>query len=247
MNNIINENEILDDLQINNLYIIQKQDGFKFGTDAVLLSDFAKKTKADKILDLCTGSGIIPVLLSAKTKARHIAGLEIQHDVAKMAQRTVLYNGLEDRVLIKQGDLCDVKEFFTPHSFDCVTINPPYMKADEHVKNRMDSKSIARHEVLCTLEDCISACAKMLKFHGEFFMVHRPKRLIDIIELMGKEKIEPKVLRFVHAKKESEPSMVLVHGVYHGGKELKILPPLILYNEDGSESEELKIIYGKDR
>ena len=247
MNNIVKENEILDDLQINDLYIIQKKDGFKFGTDAVLLSDFAKKTKADKIFDLCTGSGIIPLLLCAKTKASHIAGLEIQTDVAEMAQRSVSYNGLEDRVLIKQGNLCDVKDYFTPHSFDCVTINPPYMKADVHVTNLTDSKAIARHEILCTLEDCISACAKMLKFRGDFFMVHRPKRLLDIIELMRKEHIEPKILRFVHSKKDSEPSMVLVHGVYHGGSELKVLSPLIIYNDDGSETEELKKIYGRNR
>ena len=247
MNNIIKENEILDDLQINDLYIIQKKDGFKFGTDAVLLSDFAKNTKADNILDLCSGSGIIPLLLSAKTKARQIVGLEIQEDVAQMAQRSVKFNGLENRILIKQGDLCDVKEYFTPHSFDCVTINPPYMKANLHMINRTNSKTIARHEVLCTLEDCIGACAKMLNFHGDFFMIHRPKRLIDIFELMRKEQIEPKALRFVHSKKSSEPSMVLLHGVYHGGSELKVLPPLIIYNDDGTETEELKTIYGRDR
>lgn len=247
MNNILLENEALDDLQINNLYIIQKKTGFKFGTDAVLLSDFAKDIKADKILDLCTGSGIIPLLLSAKTKASKICGLEIQEDISDMAKRSVIYNELCDRVFIQQGDLCDVKNYYEPHSFDTVTINPPYMKADSHIKNSIDSKTIARHEVLCTLSDCVKACADMLKFRGNLFMIHRPKRLIDIIEELRAKQIEPKCLRFVHSKAELEPSMVLIHGVYQGGSELKILPPLILQNEDGSETKELKKIYGKDR
>lgn len=247
MNNILIENEALDDLQINNLYIIQKKTGFKFGTDAVLLSDFAKGIKADKILDLCTGSGIIPLLLSAKTKASRICGLEIQAEICDMAKRSVEYNGLSDRVFIQQGDLCDVKSYFKPHLFDAVTINPPYMKADSNIKNNIDSKTVARHEVLCTLSDCVKACADMLRFHGNLFMIHRPKRLIDIIEELRANRIEPKCLRFVHSKAELEPSMVLIHGVYQGGSELKILPPLILQNEDGSETDELKKIYGKDR
>lgn len=247
MNNFLIENEALDDLQINNLYIIQKTTGFKFGTDAVLLSDFAKSAKAKKILDLCTGSGIIPLLLSAKTEAAEIYGLEVQEDIADMAVRSVLYNKLSDRVFIKRGDLKEVKSYFTPHSFDTVTINPPYMKADANIKNNMDSKAIARHEVLCSLQDCVKACADMLKFHGNLFMVHRPKRLLDIIDAMKKEQIEPKTIRFVHSKINSEPSMLLIHGVYQGGSELRILPPLILQDENGNETDELKNIYGKDR
>ncbi len=246
MNDLLLENEALDDLQINNLYIIQKQTGFKFGTDAVLLSDFAKGTKGDIVLDLCTGSGIIPILLSAKTNAKKIFGLEIQESVADMAKRSVIYNGLSGRVEILQGDLKNSREIFTPHSFDTVTINPPYMKADSNIKNIKDEKTIARHEVLCTLADCIKSASDMLKFHGNFFMIHRPNRLLDIIEEMKKQKIEPKCFRFVHSKKDAEPSMVLVHGVYHGGENLKILPPLILF-ENNEETEELKKIYGREK
>ena len=121
------------------------------------------------------------------------------------------------------------------------------MKADANIKNNIDSKTIARHEVLCSLSDCVKACADMLKFRGNLFMIHRPKRLLDIIEAMKKEQIEPKTLRFVHSKLSSEPGMVLIHGVYRGGSELKILPPLILQDEDGNETKELKEIYGKDR
>lgn len=247
MNNILIENEELDDLQINNLYIIQKKTGFKFGTDAVLLSDFAKDVKSETILDLCTGSGIIPILLSAKTNAKKIVGLEIQENIADMAKRSVLYNGLLKRVTILQGDLKNSREIFKPHSFDTVTINPPYMKADSNIKNTKDEKTIARHEVLCSLKDCIKASSDMLKFHGNFFMIHRPNRLLDITEAMREQKIEPKAFRFVHSKPDAEPSMVLVHGVYQGGSNLKILPPLILFDKDGNETEEVIKIYGKDR
>lgn len=247
MNDFLLENEALDDLQINNLYIIQKKTGFKFGTDAVLLSDFAKDVRSDTVLDLCTGSGIVPILLSAKTNAKTIFGLEIQEGIADMAKRSVLYNGLSDRVEIFQGDLKNVRNIFKPHSFDTVTINPPYMKTDSNIKNLTDEKTIARHEVLCSLEDCIRASADMLKFHGNFFMIHRPNRLLDITEAMREQKIEPKALRFVHSKAGFEPSMVLIHGVYQGGRNLKILPPLILFDEDGNESREVIKIYGKDR
>lgn len=247
MNNFLIENENLDDLQINNLFLIQKKTGFKFGTDAVLLSDFAKNVKSNRILDLCTGSGIIPILLSAKTNAKEIFGLEIQESIADMAKRSVLYNNLSHRVTILQGDLKNSREIFALHSFDTVTINPPYMKANSNIKNITDEKTVARHEVLCSLSDCVKACRDMLKFHGNLFMIHRPNRLIDIIEEMRKEKIEPKMLRFVHSKPDMEPSMVLIHGVYMGGSNLKILPPLFLQDENGNDTEEIIKIYGKDR
>ena len=246
MNKFLQEGEALDDLQLNNLFIIQKQDGFKFGTDAVLLSDFAKGAKADKILDLCTGSGIIPLLLSAKTKASEIKGLEIQEHVSKMAQRSVLMNNLSDRVEILTGDLKNVTDFFTPHSFDTVTINPPYMKADAHLKNITDTKTIARHEVMCSLADCVKASANMLKFHGNFFMIHRPKRLFDISEEMKKNGIEPKTIRFVHPTFGKEPTMLLIHGSYKGGAELKVLPPLYMYDENGNYTDEILKIYGRE-
>ncbi len=246
MNNLVFENEIKDDLQINNLHIIQKKDGFKFGTDAVLLSDFAKKTKAKSILDLCTGSGVIPILMSAKSKAKNIWGLEINEETADMASRSVSLNCLEEKIKIVCGDLKNSTKYFTPHSFEAVTINPPYMKANTNVLNEHDLKTIARHEVLCNIDDCMEACAKMLTFKGELYMVHRPNRLSDIITAMKNNHIEPKLLRFVHSTQNAEPSMLLILGTYHGGIDLKILPPLFLYNDDGSETAEMKKIYGKE-
>ena len=246
MNSFLQTDESLDDLQLNNLHIIQKQDGFKFGTDAVLLSDFAKDAKGDNFLDLCTGSGIIPILLSAKSRAKKITGLEIQETMSKMANRSVIINNLSDKVEIVTGDLKECSTLFTPHSFDAVTINPPYMKADAHLKNSTDSKTIARHEVLCTLSDCVKACADMLKFHGSVFMIHRPKRLLDITEEMRRYGIEPKTLRFVHPSYGKEPTMLLIHGVYKGGRELKILPPLYIYDDLGNYTEETLKIYGRE-
>ncbi len=239
------ENETLEDLQVGGLSVLQKKDGFRFGVDAVLLSDFAKDFRADEILDLCTGSGIIPILLSYKTKAKRICGLEIQKEYCDMACRSVELNKLTDRVFPKCGDLKNAIEYYGKRSFDLVTCNPPYMPAGSGVQNELDSKIIARHEVLCTLEDVIAESAKLLKQQGHLMLVHKPSRLVDIMCLMRKYGIEPKRVRFIHKKLGAEPNLVLADGAYKGGKELRIMPPLYLYSEDGSETEELKRIYGR--
>lgn len=237
--------EVIDDLQINNLKIIQKKDGFKFGTDAVLLSDFAKSVKAENILDLCSGSGIIPLLLSAKTKAKNIVGLEIQKDYADMAGRSVQMNGLGERVKVLHGDLKNSVDFFKKRSFDLITCNPPYMRTDSAVLNELDEKIIARHEVKCTLEDVISVSSSLISLTGHLVIVHRTSRLCDIIYLMRKYDIEPKRIRFVHKTAFDAPVLVLVDGLYKGKSDVKILPPLIMYNPDGTETAEFKMIYGK--
>lgn len=237
--------EIIDDLQLKGLKIIQKKDGFKFGTDAVLLSDFAKLIKAENILDLCTGSGIVPLLLSAKTNAKNIVGLEIQKDYAQMAQRSVKMNELSERVKIINGDLKNSLDFFKKRSFDLITCNPPYMRTNSAVLNELDEKIIARHEVKCTLEDIISVSSSLISLTGHLVMVHRPSRLCDIIYLMRKYDIEPKRIRFVHNTACDAPVLVLVDGLYKGKSDVKILPPLVMYNTDGSETEEFKKIYGK--
>lgn len=239
------ENETLEDLQISGLKLIQKKDSFRFGLDAVLLSDFAKDINSSKTLDLCTGSGIIPLLLSAKSKTHEIYGIEIQEEIYNTACRCVQLNKLEDRIFLKHGDLKNSSDFFTKHSFDLVTCNPPYMPLGNAVKNMSDSKIIARHEVLCTLEDVIAAAAQMMRCRGQLALVHKPTRLADIICLMRKYSIEPKRIRFIHKSPESEPSLVLVCGSYQGGREMRIMPPLFLYQADGSETDELKRIYGR--
>lgn len=239
------ENETLEDLQTGGLRLIQKKDGFRFGIDAVLLADFAKTVRTDSTLDLCTGSGIVPILLSDKTDTREIHGLEIQRDFYETACRSVILNGLEDRICIRHGDLKNAAEEYGKRRFGLVTCNPPYMPAGGGIQNEMSAKVIARHEVMCTLEDVISVSSQLLKQQGHLVLVHKPARLTDIICLMRKYDIEPKRIRTVHKKQDAEPSLVLADGAYKGGKELRIMPPLYLYNDDGSETDELKRIYGR--
>ena len=241
---MIKNDECLDDLQ-NGLFIIQKQNGFKFGVDAVLLSDFAKDARSANTLDLCSGTGIVPLLLAAKTKTKNIYGLEIQADVAEMAQRSVEYNDLGERVHITQGDLKNAPEIYGKGRFDKITCNPPYMKCGRGARNDTDTMSVSRHEVLCTLDDILRVSAQLLVPKGRIFMVHRPMRLADIMCTMRKYRIEPKRLRFVHPSYNKAPNMLLVEGMLQGGDELKLMPPLYVYNEDGTYSEEINKIYGR--
>ncbi len=237
--------ETIEDLQLNGLRIIQKKHGFRFGVDAVLLSDFAARTKPRKILDLCTGNGIVPILLSAKTDAEKICGLEIQPHICDTALRSVALNGLYPRVEITCGDLKDAVDIYGQSAFDTVTCNPPYMKRGTGLINPADEKSIARHEIMCTLEDVIRVSAQLLAPAGRLLMVHRPSRLTDIICEMRKYKIEPKELRLVSPSLGKPPNLILVSGIKNGGAELRVLPELILFNADGSETEELKEIYNR--
>ncbi|MDD6734848.1 MAG: tRNA1(Val) (adenine(37)-N6)-methyltransferase [Clostridiales bacterium] len=239
----IGDKETLEDLQVAGLKILQKTDGFRFGADAVLLADFAKDTPSEKTLDLCCGSGIIPILLSHKTKTSEICGIEIQEDVFETAQRSVMINGLSERVKLTCGDLKNATQIYGKRRFDVITCNPPYMPVGTGVTNPLDTKLIARHEVMCTLEDVIAVSAQLLKQKGHLMLVHKPGRLADIICLMRKYEIEPKRIRFVHKGLGSEPCLVLADGAYKGGRELRIAPTLYLYNSDGSETEELKRIY----
>lgn len=241
----LSENEVLDDLQINNLFLIQRKDLFKFGTDAVLLSDWASGIVSEETLDLCTGSAVVPILMSAKTETPHFCAVEIQQSAAECAKKSVLYNNLENRIEIFCADLLNSVSIFGKRRFDLITCNPPYMKANSAILNSADSKTIARHEITCSLEDIIRVSADLLTTTGHLCMVHRPSRLADLIYLMRKYNIEPKRLRIVHSKSDSEPVLVLIEGRYGGKSELKVLPPLILYNDDGSETEELRKIYNR--
>lgn len=224
---------------------MQKRDGFKFGIDAVLLSDFAKNAKSKRTLDLCTGTGIIPTLLSAKTDTPRLDALEIQPEICDMAQRSVIYNKLSDRVYITQGDLKDAVSIYGKASFDKITVNPPYMKCGTGLINETDTKTISRHEVKCTLEDVISVSAQLLKPKGRLYMVHRATRLADVLCLMREYKIEPKLLRLVHPSANKAANLLLVEGIRGAAADLKLAEPLYVYNEDGSYSEEIDVIYGR--
>jgi len=237
--------ETLEDLQCANLKLIQKKHGFRFGVDAVLLADFAKSVTSNKTLDLCTGSGIVPILLTAKTNTKEFFGLEIQEEVFAMANRSIMINGLEDKIKLTLGDVKNSVAIYGKRQFDLITCNPPYMPVGCGIKNPTDTKIIARHEVLCTLNDVILSASDMLKVGGHLTMVHKPSRLADILCAMRNAKIEPKRIRFVHKTIGSEPSLVLVDGSFNGGKELRIMPPLFLYNDDGNETKELQEVYNR--
>jgi len=259
--------ERIDDLQINNLKLIQNSDHFCFGVDAVLLTHFAATSKGRApyhIADLCCGNGIIPVLLTAKTEAHYIIGVEIQEEVAALAKRNIELNNLGERVEIicedlrtlvgatahgrprdVEGDVPYIN--FVPGSFDIVTCNPPYKEADGGLKNSADTLTIARHEVKCTLEDIISVSAKLLREQGRLCMVHRPERLVDMFTLMRQYRLEPKRLRMVHPSPNKTANLVLVEAAKYGKPKLFLDPPLYVYNENGEYSDEINEIYERGR
>ncbi len=240
----LKENERIDDLQLSGLKIIQNSRAFCFGMDAVLLSGFAKAKPGDHVLDLGTGTGIIPLLLSAKTQAARLTGLEIQPESADMAERSVKMNALEERVAIMTGDIKEARVLFGASVFDVVTCNPPYMIADHGIQNPADEKTIARHEVLCTLEDVIAQTAAVLKPGGHFYMVHRPFRLAEIITKMCAYHLEPKRMRLVYPYADREPVMVLIEGVRGGNPRITVEKPLIIYSAPKIYTEELRRDYG---
>lgn len=238
------ENERLDDLQRNGLKIIQKTDGFCFGMDAVLLSGFASVKPGETVLDMGTGTGIIPLLLSAKTEGRHFTGLEVQDEIARMAERSVILNRLEEKIQVVRGDIKEASHIFGAASFDVVTTNPPYMNDAHGLKNPTEVKAISRHEILCTLEDVVREGAKVLKPGGRMYMVHRPHRLIEILGTMTKYKLEPKRMKMVHPFRDKEANMVLIEAVRGGGSWMKVEAPIIVYKEPGVYTDEIYSIYG---
>ncbi len=240
---VVLPDETLEDLQIQGLFILQKKDAFRFGLDAVLLSNFVVARRHQKVLDLGTGTGIIPILLAAKTEAQSITGIEIQPDIAAMAQRSVDGNGLNNRVKIVTGDIKSAISLLGASIYDVIVSNPPYTKVGGGLVNSSESKAIARHELFCTLEDVLANAAALLKPQGEFFMVHRPDRLTDIMESMRKVKIEPKLLRLVCPREGEKPSLILIKGLKNGNPGLTILPNLIMYDQGGQYTEEATIQY----
>ena len=240
------ENERIDDLEFNNLKIIQNSTGFCFGIDSVLLSDYAKNLKTDsKVIDIGTGTGIIGILLCAKSKLKTITGIEIQKEVADMAKRSIKLNELEEKFKILNINIKDVFQFIEPNSIDTIVTNPPYMKLNSGAQNIEEKKLISRHEVECNLEDIVKISYKLLKSKAEFYMVHRAERIVDILYTLRKYRLEPKQLRFVQSRQDSSPNLVLLRCVKDGGKALKIDKPLIVYNDEGRYTEEILKIYNK--
>ena len=222
------EQERLDELHRNGYYIIQNPKKFCFGMDAVLLSGFVRVKQQETVLDLGTGTGIIPILLEAKTQGAHFTGLEIQPESADMARRSVLYNKLEDKINIEIGDIKDASRQFGASSFHVVTTNPPYMTGQHGLTNPNTAKAIARHEILCSLEDVIRESARILKPQGRFYMVHRPFRLAEILVLMHQYGIEPKRMQLVYPFVDKEPNMVLLEGLRGGNPRITVEKPLIV-------------------
>lgn len=243
----VNIDETLDDLGLKGIHVIQKKQGFRFGVDAVLLANFAKVRKNSAVIDLCTGTGIVPFILAGKTSAKSITGIEIQEEFVEMANRSVEFNVLEDRLKFINMDLKDLTRLKKFQKVDVLTVNPPYKLKKSGIINLDDKNAIARHEICCTLEDVIIASRVLLKDNGRMYMVHRPDRLVDIVTLMRKHRIEPKRIRMVHPSVGKAPNIVLVEGQRDGGIFLKWDEPLYVHTEDGGYTEEIIEMYNSHK
>jgi tRNA1Val (adenine37-N6)-methyltransferase len=242
---VLQSNERVDDLQLKDLKIIQKKDGFCFGVDAVLLANFAVIKKDDRVIDLGTGTGVIPILLAGKTQAGSIIGVEIQPDMAEMASRSIRMNKLESRVDIVCLDMKKCIEYFGLGSFNVVVSNPPYINQGCGLVNLSNTKAISRHEITCSLEDVISISSRLLMPGGQFAMIHRPNRLVDILFHMRYYSIEPKYLRFVYPSPNKKANLILIRGIKGARPEVKMMEPLYIYDETGKYSKEINQIYGR--
>ncbi|ACA45911.1 TPA: tRNA1(Val) (adenine(37)-N6)-methyltransferase [Clostridium botulinum] len=246
MDRIIKEDETLDDLQLKGIYVIQKKQAFRFGIDAVLLANFPTIKNGAKVVDLCSGTGIIPFILAGKTNASNIIGIEIQKEIADMAKRSIKYNNLQEKVRFIEGDLKNLKLLKGIEKVDVVTVNPPYKTQGTGIININDKNAISRHEICCTLDDVVKAAKVLLKDKGKLYMIHRPDRIVDIMNVMRKYYIEPKLIRTIHPAVDKPPSMILIEGQKNGGKFLKWDRPLYIYDENNKYTNEVKRIYGME-
>jgi tRNA1Val (adenine37-N6)-methyltransferase len=244
---ILKDNEKIEDLQLKGLKIIQNKKWFCFGMDSVLLSDFVDLKKNSTVVDLGTGTGIIPLLLWGKKEPEKIYGIEIQEEVAEMAKRSVALNNLDEKIEILNIDMKEVGEHIKNYSVDAVVTNPPYVESNGGLVNPEDKKALSRHEISCSLDDVIRTSARLLRDNGRFYMVHRPYRIADIIELMRKYKLEPKKMRLVYPRQGKNPNMILIKGVKGGNPEMKIESPLYVYKDKENYTDEIYEIYGMER
>ncbi|GGA51215.1 tRNA1(Val) (adenine(37)-N6)-methyltransferase [Paenibacillus physcomitrellae] len=241
----IYEQERIDDLMNEGLRLIQSDEVFSFSMDAVLLSRFASLPNKGRILDMCTGNGVIPILMSVRTNGQ-IEGIEIQDRLADMARRSVRLNGLEDRILIRTGDLRELVQEVGANVYDAITVNPPYMPLKTGDRKLNPHQAMARHELHGSLEEIIAAAMRLLRPGGKFYMVHKPQRLGEILSLLRQYKLEPKVIRFVHPKLTQEANMVLIEALRGGKPDIRLKPPLVVYEPDGRYTKELMEIYYGD-
>lgn len=248
MKNMLKENERIDFLNEEGLKIIQNKNEFCFGIDSVLLSHFAEDiSPGSEVVDLGTGTGIISILLASQEKIKKISAIEIQPQMCEMASRSVALNQLQNKIEIMNENIKELDKKLKKNYFDAIVTNPPYKKLNAGIRNKKESKLISRHEILCNLEDIIKISSKLLKDKGAVYMVHRPERLVDIMTIFRKYKIEPKILKFIYPKKNREPNLLLIKAVKNAGEFLKIEKPLIVYNEDGTYTDEILKIYHKSR
>ena len=241
-NDLVKCGERVDDLQ-NGYFVIQDPKKFCFGMDAVLLSGFARVKKGETALDMGTGTGIIPILLSQRTEGKHFTGLEIQAECAEMADRSVKYNCLEDKVQIVEGDIKEAAGIFGAASFDVVTCNPPYMIGQHGLTNPHLPKAIARHEILCTFDDVANQAERVLKDRGRFYLVHRPFRLVELMAALTKYKLEPKRMQLVYPYIDKEPNMVLIEACKGGNSRIQIERPLVVYEKPGVYTRDILELY----
>lgn len=238
--------ERIDELQRGGYRVIQDPDRFCFGTDAVLLADFARAKPGEAVMDLCSGSGVVPILMLARYPKAQYTALELQPEMADLARRSMQLNQIEDRVQVRQGDVKSIRQLYKAQSFHVVTVNPPYMKADHGLISKAEAVQIARHEICCTLRDVIEAAAYLLPSRGRLYMVHRPQRLSEIFSELRRVSLEPKRLQMVHPYIDKEPAQVLIEAVRQGGTELRVQPPLITYEAPGVYTKQMLEVYGCD-
>lgn len=242
----LKENERIDDLEYEGLKIIQNTEGFCFGIDSILLSNFANEIKKEsKIIDLGTGTGIIAILLCTKIENSKVIGVEIQKEVYEMAKRSISLNKLNEKITLINTNIKELEKYEELGTFDAVVTNPPYKKVNTGIQNENEKKLISRHEITANLEDFIKISSKLLKDKKDFYMVHRPNRLVDIIELLRKHKLEPKKMQFVYPKEQKEPNLVLIKATKNAKPFLKIEKNLIIYNDEGNYTDEILKIYNK--
>lgn len=239
MNSFLKENERLDDLELDDLMIIQDKNGYKFSTDSVILANFAKAKPSDVCVDLCSGGGVVAILFSYKNKVKKMYAVEIQEKQAEMSRRSIEYNHLNIEVI--NDDLKNLKKILGSETVDVITVNPPYNKVGD--TSEIDEIAISTHEIKTNLDEIAKCASNALKFGGKIYMVHRADRLADIMCAFRKCNLEPKVLRVVYPKLTKEPNLVLIEAKKGAKSGLKIMKPLVLNNEDGTETEELKQIY----
>ena len=248
----IRKNERIDDLGINDLKIIQNKEYFCFGTDSVLLANFVKSGNSNNvILDLCSGSGVIPIILSAKKKYKKIFGVELQSEMYDLFDRNIKINNLEDSIISINENVKNIKDIrkkiasiMEKDKIDIITCNPPYKEIGTGLTTNHDVKTIAKCEVMCNLEDIFITSSKLLGKGGKLYLVHKPERLSDLIYFGRKYNLEAKEIRFVYPKIDKKPSIVLISYRKDGGNETKVLEPLIEYNDDMSYTDEIYRIYG---